>query len=297
MNPIIMHINYCEADFDKLGRSVDDACRKAAEWGYDGIEFRANVPGDLHCSEAEYIDAIAASRARYGIKHILFGRRVAGASSNDPEERAAGIRDAVTFFRMVHDKLGVTVCNTFGDIILNSDKSIPGYDYDHHGSAVATEAQWNNTAESFRGIGDAVAPLGMRIGFETHMNYIHDLPEAAARLVRMVDNPAVGVNMDYGNTVYFTKYPSIEETIRLYGDKLFYIHLKNSVGIRGSGRYPVALCEGEINHRAYLGELLKMGYTGPIGIEAPRGGDREWFARQDLQYFKTLAKEVGLDRG
>lgn len=297
MNPIIMHINYCEVAFNKLGKSVDDVCRKAAEWGYDGIEFRAKVPADLHCDEAEYIGAIARSREKYGIKHILFGRHAAGASSNDAEVRAAGIKDTIAFFRKVHDKLGVTVCNTFGDNIFNPDKSIPGYEYDRHGSAVATEEQWNNTAESFRKIGDAVAPLGMRIGFETHMNYIHDLPEAAVKLVRMIDSPAVGVNMDFGNTVYFAKYPSIEETIRLYGDKLFYMHLKNSVSIRDSGRYPVALSEGEINHRLYLEELVRTGYTGPIGIEAPRGGDREWFARQDLQYFKTLAKEVGLDRG
>lgn len=35
----------------------------------------------------------------------------------------------------------------------------------------------------------------MRLAFETHMNYIHDIPEAAKRL---------------------------------YGDKLFHLHLKNS---------------------------------------------------------------------
>lgn len=249
----------------------------------------------LHCTDEEYINAIAAGKAKYGIKHILFGRGAFGVSSDNAEVRSTAIKDTIAFFQMVHDKLGVTVSNTFGDPISNPDKSIPGYDYDKHGSAVATEAQWSYTAEGFREIGDAIAPLGMRIGFETHMNFIHDIPEATAKLVKMIDNPAIGINMDYGNTVYFQNYPSIEETIRIYGNKLFYIHLKNSVGIRNSGRLPVALCEGEINHRVYLNELEKTGYKGPIVIEAPRGGDREWFARQDLAYFKTLAKEVGFD--
>lgn len=31
MNPVIMHINYCELTGGKLGKSVDDVCRKAAE--------------------------------------------------------------------------------------------------------------------------------------------------------------------------------------------------------------------------------------------------------------------------
>ena len=33
--PLIMHINCCEQ-----GQTIDDACRKCAELGFDGIEFR-----------------------------------------------------------------------------------------------------------------------------------------------------------------------------------------------------------------------------------------------------------------
>ncbi|MEG2857681.1 MAG: TIM barrel protein, partial [Clostridia bacterium] len=101
------------------------------------------------------------------------------------------------------------------------------------------------------------------------------------------------VNMDYGNTIYFHNVPSPADTVKLYGDKLFYMHLKNSVGMGGE-RHPVALWDGEINHRTYMQAVLASGFKGPIGIEAPRGGDREWFARQDLDYFKALADEIGM---
>jgi hypothetical protein len=38
---------------------------------------------------------------------------------------------------------------------------------------------------------------------------------------------------------------------------------------------------------------MRIGYQGPICIEAPRGGDREWFARQDLIYLRSLLDELG----
>ena len=99
--------------------------------------------------------------------------------------------------------------------------------------------------------------------------------------------------MDYGNTVYFPNRPSVEETIDIYGDKLFYTHLKNSSPIPGTkARMGVNLADGEINHRAYITKLREVGFTGPIGIEAPRTGDRIWFAQKDYAYYKDVAKGI-----
>ena len=38
--------------------------------------------------------------------------------------------------------------------------------------------------------------------------------------------------------------------------------------------------------------LLAAGYDGPLCIEAPRAGDREWFARQDLAYLKAVLRDL-----
>ena len=197
---------------------------------------------------------------------------------------------------MANDKCGTTVCNTFGDSVVSKDGRAPAAQYEFHGSAVATEDEWNYTVQGFQKIGQELVKLGMRIGFETHMNYIHDTPQSSKKLVDLIDSPAVGVNMDYGNTIYFVNVPNPVETVKLYGDKIFHMHLKNSITLPGGGHQATALWDGEINHRTYMAAIAELGYTGPIGIEAPRGGDREWFARQDLAYFKQLAKEVGLDK-
>jgi sugar phosphate isomerase/epimerase len=123
------------------------------------------------------------------------------------------------------------------------------------------------------------------------MKYIHDTPEATRKLVDLIGSPNFGINMDYGNTVYFPDFPAVEDAIDIYGDKLFYTHLKNSVPKVG-GRTPVALSEGEINHRLYLKKLREVGFEGPIGIEAPRPGDRVWFAQKDLEYYKAVAASI-----
>ena len=87
--------------------------------------------------------------------------------------------------------------------------------------------------------------------------------------------------------------PSLEETIDLYGNKLFYTHLKNYTTVPGAPRkMSASLDGGEINHRAYLEKLNSVGFTGPIGIEAPRSGDRLWFAKCDLAYTKQLMSEI-----
>ncbi len=38
---------------------------------------------------------------------------------------------------------------------------------------------------------------------------------------------------------------------------------------------------------------MQIGYEGPICVEAPRPGDREWYAQQDLAYVRALLADLG----
>lgn len=291
MNPVIMHINYGEMTYDSYGkRTIDQICRLGAELGFDGIEFRGKPPKELaHLSFREYAQQIADGKKKYGLNTIMFGIGLAKCTDPDPTVRAQNIAEAVEKAQIANDLCGTTVCNCFGANVRSTIATAPGGAYEFHGSAAATPEQWALTVESFQEFGSKVLPLGIKFGFETHMNYIHDLPAPTKKLVDLIDCPAIGVNMDYGNTAYFPAAirPSVTETIDIYGDKLFYLHLKNSSPVPG-GRIATSLGDGEINHRVYMEKLMETGFTGPIGIEAPRGGDRIWFAQQDLAYFKAV---------
>lgn len=290
MNATIMHINYMESGTNSYGaRTIDDICKIAAELGFDGIEFRGAPPKELaDMSFREYAEAIAAAKKKYGLTEIIFCISMPQCTNPDAEVRARGIAEAIEQAKIVNEVCGTTVCNTLAAPIKCPISTVPPRAWEFHGSAASKEEDWKLTADAYQQLGAAVLPLGMKFGFETHMRYLHDVPVATKKLVDMIDSPAIGVNMDYGNAVYFPNCPSVTETIDIYGDKLFYLHLKNSA-TTSNGRFATALSEGTINHRQYLTKLKQIGFTGPIGIESSRGGDKEWFAKQDIAYFKSIA--------
>jgi sugar phosphate isomerase/epimerase len=283
--PIIMHVNYCEQ-----GQTILEICEKAVSWGYDGVEFRSKRTGVEETTE-EYLDSIAEGVRKSGLKYVLFGGPGPNLNKPDKSAREAEIQWAINFFRLASERFKLTVVNTFTGSLMNPTPGTPYSEYDKHGSFIATEDQWKWATE-FKELGKLANELGFRFAFETHMNYIHDMPAAAKKLADLIDEPSVGVNLDYGNAVYFPKNPSIKETIKNLGDKLFYAHLKNSINVGGK-RVATSLADGEINHREYLRTLKETGFNGPICIEAPRAGDREWYAQVDLAYFKSVMKDLG----
>ena len=290
-NSIIMQINYAERPGGGFGRlSIDDVCARAASLGFSGIEFREKIPASLPIPTfREYVQAIADAKKKYGLTDILFGISTRECANPDASVRASCIADTLEKARIMREIGGAEVCNASANWISSPVPGVPGDSYEFHGSIAATERDWALTVDTYGQIARELETIGLRFAFETHMGYIHDLPSTARRLIDAVGSSALGINLDYGNTVYFPNRPSLEEAIDICGDKLFYTHLKNSVAVRGTNkRMPTALSQGEINHCAYLEKLEDIGYAGPIGIEAPRPGDRWFYAKEDMAYMTYL---------
>jgi sugar phosphate isomerase/epimerase len=288
-NKVIMHINYCEQ-----GQTIPELCRKAADWGFDGIEFRGKRAGVQEAPE-EYLDQITRAVVAAGLSEVLFGYPTPNMMLADPAERAREIEAGLKFYAMAKARLGdrFTLSNAFTGALTNPDKSVPYAQYERNGSGCATADHWQWATEGYRIIGDAVAKIGIRLAFETHMGYLHDTPFAAMKLVDLIGKPSIGINLDYGNAVYFQKNPSLAETIPALGRRILYTHLKNSMALPTGGRIPTSLGDGDINHREYLRLLRDIDFTGPIGIEAPRPGDREGFAKPDLLYIRSVMQNAG----
>lgn len=283
--PIIMHVNYCEQ-----GQSISEMCRKAVAWGFDGIEFR-RVRTGVEETPGEYLDAVARAAEEAGLGQVLFGGPGFDLMTEDAAVRKAQVEEGLRFYKLAAERVALTVCNTMAGSLRNPDKRVPYSEYDRQGSGAATEDHYLWAAEGFRELGALAEALGFKLAFEIHMGYLHDLPEPAIRLIQKIGSPAVGANLDYGNMVYFPAPPSLARTISTLGDRTFMVHLKNSVAA-GGARFPVGLGDGVINHREYLRLLMERGFDGPICIEAPRPGDREWFAQQDIGYLKSVLNDL-----
>jgi sugar phosphate isomerase/epimerase len=285
--PIIMHVNYCEQ-----GQTLDEICQKAVDWGYDGVEFRRTRAGANESPE-EYLDNLAGAVRRSGLKEVIFGSPGPNLVVSDAAVRENEIQKAVAFFRMASQRFKLTVCNTMAGHLLNPSNDVPYFDVEKHGSFIATEEQWQWISEGFKVLGKLAEELGFKFAFETHMNIIHDTPDSAMRLVSMVDSTAVGINFDYGNLMFFKNTPPLEPTIDKLKESLYYVHLKNYARTIGGDLVATALGDGDINNRQFLKSLRKAGYNGPLCIEAPRAGDREHYAQQDIAYLKDLLEEIG----
>lgn len=286
--PIIMHCNFCEQ-----GQTIEEMCCRAAAWGYDGVEFRRKRHGVTETVD-DYLGSIARGVERSGLKQVLFGGPGANLMTPDADVRARELDEVAAFFRVAASRFALTVCNTMAGPLLNPAKGVTYSDYHCQGSAVAQPTHWQWAAEGFQRLGALAEELGFRLAFETHMGYLHDLPEPSRKLVDQIGSKAVGINLDYGNAVHFPQPVALAEAIRQCGDRLYYTHLKNYTSLRGTtARLPAGLADGDINNREFMRLLMTSGYTGPLCIEAPRAGDREWYAQQDLAYLKAVLNDLG----
>ena len=286
--PIIMHINYCEQ-----GQTVEEVCRFAAKTGFDGIEFRAKRLA-THPNEdyRVFLDDVKRYTEYYGIPYVLFGSPGVDAMSQDKAKVQASVDAYKEWLDEASKRVNLTVINFFTGSLIDPDQPMNAMSYHLHGAGCAKDWHWEVAAEACQQVADYAKPIGCKFAFETHMNYLHDYAESARKLVDLIDRDNFGINLDYGNSIYFTnKIAPLEKAIDICGDKLFYTHLKNSLPVPG-GRLPTALGEGAINHRAYIKKLKDVGFKGLVGIEAPRPGDREYYAIKDLEYIKSVIADL-----
>ena len=287
MTDLILHCNYVEQ-----GQSIDQMCTLAARWGYDGIEFRSQRE-DVEESPEAYLDAIQKAAARVGLRHVLFGAPGPDLTLPDPDARRQQLDRYANFLRLAAKRFDLSVCNTMAGNLV--DQSQPGFKYDCHGSALATEALWDHATRGFQELGQLAGELGIRLAFETHMLYLHDLPQPTRQLVDRIGSPAVGINLDYANMFVFPNPPTPPEALQACAGQTYLVHLKNVYLVPGQtyqNSIPCPLGAGAINNRELLRELFRLGYDGPLVIEAPRQGDREEFAQQDLAYVRSVLSEL-----
>ena len=226
---------------------------------------------------------------RSGLEHVIFGFPGPDLANPNAAYREDQLRQAERFYRQAARRFALTVCNTGAGTLHNPDPAVLSDDYDRQGSAVAGDDHWAWAAE-LPAWARWPPGLGFRLAFEMHMGFLHDRPDTARRLVDAVGSPAVGVNLDYGNAVYFNDPPSLVDALDTIGDRLCYV-IYDSVAA-GSRRLPTALADGEVNASRVPAPAQDGAYGGPLCIEAPRPGDREWYARQGLAYLKTLLADL-----
>ena len=281
MPDVIMHVNYFEA-----GNTLATLFDKAKCFGYEGVELRGFRQDT---ATPDYLQEIKREWERTGLKHVILS---CPAELNNPSaaERAASIEKCSAMLRQAA-ALGVKLFNAMAGTLLAEGAAY--FEFARNGSAAATDEQWQWAVEGYQQLGAVADELGVRLAFETHNCYIHDLAKPTAEFLRRIGSPAVGANLDMGNLIINANGESTVEACRILGERIFYAHLKNLFRPTAGGWIVCALPDGVIDNRVLLRTLKGQGYNAPICLEAPRAGDRDHFARQDIEYIRWVLE--GLD--
>jgi sugar phosphate isomerase/epimerase len=280
MPQLIMHVNYYESGYD-LSVLFD----KAKFYGYDGVELRGFKP---EFSTADYIKKIKTEWERTGLDTVIMA---CPCNLNLPaaDERAAEIEKCADMLRQAAG-IGVNLCNAMAGPMIA--EGVHYSEFHRHGSGLASWEQWAWAVEGYQQLGAVSSEIGMKLAFETHNGYIHDLAKPTAELLRRIDSPAVGANIDMGNIVLNCQGEGVVEACEILGERIYYIHLKNIFKPSTGGYVVCGLADGVIDNRVFMQTLQAQGYSAPICIEAPRQGDRDYFAKSDIAYLKSILADL-----
>ena len=281
-----MHINYCEQ-----GQSLAEAARKAADWGFDGVEFRGvNTRREL--SDDAYIGEVAEAVEGAGLSTVILGGPGPNFVAESADVRERELAAAIAFYEKAASRLDLGVCNILLGRVSNPAAAVGPKEAMKHGSYAAREEMWSWVVDRTKRLARAVGEHGITLASETHAGFLHDSLESSVRLVESVAEENFALTFDYGNMYRLSDTPDLPEVVSTLGERIAYLHVKNVLELSPGVLLPTALSQGVINNRELLRLVAAEGYDGPICIEAPRPGDRERFAVEDLAYAKELIAEL-----
>ena len=133
-------------------------------------------------------------------------------------------------------------------------------------AAEATEEERPAVLATLREVGDYAAERELLVCFETHPGITVNAPEML-RTMRDLEHPALRLNFDTANVLYYTEGADVLEQLRTVARYVGHVHLKDSRGGFKEWYFP-ALGEGGAVDFAAIGRILNdVGFYGPFSIE------------------------------
>jgi len=227
---------FCIETHDANKRSLPEQAQLLGELGFPGVGYPLWLDGNLE-RNLQTLDAA-------GLKVFLMHTAVninPKEPPYDPRLRAA--------IRQLKGR-PVTVC-----VLLRGFK--PG---DPQGEA--------NAVTVLRQLGDIAAEAGLRISIYHHVNDWTESLLHALHVVRRVDHPQVGANLNLCHWLKIDGARDYRPVLREHADKIFAVTI-NGAQV-GSSTWTDGLIQpldrGDFDNRQLLATLREIGYRGPIGL-------------------------------
>jgi sugar phosphate isomerase/epimerase len=305
--------------------SIESLAKKAASWGYDGIELPCwgdhfNVQQAL--KEPGYCKGRHDLLSKHGLKCWAISNHLVGQAvcdliderhqailpphvwgDGDPEGVRKRAAQEMMDTARAAAKLGVTVVNGFtGSSIWHLLYSFPPV------SDAMIARGFHDLAERWNPILDVFKKEGVKFGLEVHPTEIaFDIYSAEMALEALGHRPEFGFNYDPSHLLWQMVDPVA--FIRAFPNRIYHVHVKDAArtldgksGILGSHlnfgdprrgwdfRSPG---RGQVDFDAIARALNSIGYAGPLSVEwEDPGMEREYGAAEAASFVKT---KMGFD--
>jgi sugar phosphate isomerase/epimerase len=267
------------------GQPLKTTMEAASAIGFDGIEIAAGYGTDhmdVNCTpeRAAEIKAMAAAN-RLGIALIY---TALGGNILQGEKQRAEALEGVERFLTIADQIGTKMIKVGAGRLKNSA-------FQEDDARIV--AGWLGQAC------DRAAAHGSRVVTEIHFGQYCETSVMARRMIDLVNRPNYGVIHDAGN-MHITGDKYGEEAVKLLGDRIFHVHVKDMVQAPAddkiahdyaAGRFKRApLNEGNVDHLTLFRALKRIGYNGYLSCEATGGDDPVAVAKHEFVEVQKLLK-------
>lgn len=299
--------------------TLEEVCKKAKAFGYDGIELGLPDHLDVRQTDPAYYKGIKELLARHDMElHAISTHLVGQAVCDNIDGRHRGIlpdhvwgdgapegvrtRAAEELVRTAHAArmLGVdTVVGFTGSSIWHLIYSFPPV------TEAMIEEGFADFARRFTPVLDEFSKLGVRYALEVHPTEIaFDTVSAARALDALGGHPAFGFNYDPSHLGY--QGVDYVDFIYRFPERIFHVHMKDAwwsdtprgVGVFG-GHVPFgdprrfwnfrSVGRGKIDFEEIIRALNSIGYRGPLSIEWEDSAmDREHGARESCEFTRRV---------
>ncbi|QDT51360.1 sugar phosphate isomerase/epimerase family protein [Symmachiella dynata] len=300
---------------------VEELCKKAADFGYDGLELACwgdHFEVDKALSDDTYCARKRELLEKHGLKlHAISAHLVGQAVLDVVDERhksilpeyvwgdgdPAGINErAIEEMKntaRAAQKLGVDVVNGFtGSSIWHLVYDFPPI------PRSMIDAGFDLLAERWNPILDVFQECGVKFALEVHPGEIaFDIYSAERALAALDGREEFGFNFDPSHLIWQGIDPA--EFIRFFPERIYHVHMKDSA-VTLNGRTGIlsshlsfgderrgwdfrSVGRGGVRFEEIIRALNHINYTGPLSVEwEDTGMEREAGAREACQFVKNV---------
>jgi len=297
----------------------EEICRKAAGWGYDGLELACwgdHMEVGKAAEDPAYVEAKKKTLEENNLGCWALGAHLAGQCVGDRyDERldvfvpaeVKGKPGEIREWAVEEMKRTARAARNMGCSVVNGFMGSPIWAFWYSfppTSEEMVEAGFRRIRELWTPILDEFDSQGVRFALEVHPTEIAFDLYTTKKLFQVFENrPTLGLNFDPSHLFWQGVEP--HRFILEFPDRIYHTHMKDVAvtldgksGILGShlpfgdlrrGWNFRSLGHGDVDFEEIIRALNDIGYQGPLSVEwEDNGMDREYGAQESLEFVRDL---------